>query len=262
MTHTPPPPPVPNCGAVSDSDKPPVITARRDVTSILEDSGVFRAAIPPLAPSHVVRPPKNESPEDAGQVDDSLVASLRTMFIEPRFHIPLAGVALLTLMTGVIVGVWFASVTRPDRRDAAGVTTNVAENGAISFWGRLATSPPDVRGDANARVILIPNRAYPGSPMRASEANEPFTQIIELGGIATRTKSDGTFTLEIPAPQSYLMLAISAGSERDANAAIEASDINTLRQYFHAPEEVIGKSRFYLKTIDINAKTPPFIHVF
>lgn len=259
-----PPPLPPRGGAIPDTDKPPVITSPQGVSSILEDSGVFRVAIPPLPPSHVVRPPQKESPRDAvGPIDQSLVASLRTLFVEPRFHIPIAGVVLLTLVTGVLLGVWFASMTRPDRRAATDTTTSEAgENAPIRFWGRLATSPPDVRGDGNARVILIPIRAYVSSPMRTSEANEPFTQVIELGGTATRANSDGTFTLDIPAPQRYLILAISAGNERDENVALEASEITQLRPYFLAPEEVIGKSRFLLKTIDIDANTPPLLHVF
>lgn len=266
-----------------EDDKPPVLGTETGTPSLLEDSGLFHAAIPPPVPSRVILARDSAAPNDAARITSesrrsSFTATLRTLLLDSRFQIPVAGIALASMGFGILLGVWVASVMRLERGvpTAANSPNGPNEAATFRFWGRLQVLDGNqLKADGDARVLLLPLAKRPRIPLAARslnphergttlESDDTATQLAELGGAAVATKSDGTFEIELPlhSSQRYIVLALSAASERNPNDAIESSTMTELRGYFRAPEEVIGKSRFFYTQRAIDAETPPLLHVF
>ncbi len=123
------------------------------------------------------------------------------------------------------------------------------------------------RGDEGAVVIVLPADKFPGKPLPIAglrpgdpppaEGDATLAALAELGGTAKRAEASGDFAFSVPAAGSYRILVISRKATREPNGPLEQSDISELGEYFEAPADLLGRSRYSLRTKDLRRSVGP-----
>jgi hypothetical protein len=86
--------------------------------------------------------------------------------------------------------------------------------------------------------------------------------IEELGGRYDRADGLGNFVLKLPKSGRYHLLFISRGAERPAGQVVSDAQTQEMRQFFAAPRDVIGTSRYAWTQREVRDPRLALLHTF
>ncbi len=232
-------------------------------TRIAESSGIpAQADAPPVAP-----PSRKPGREAVPPPTDKRQFTVVDVVIVPRnrirwYYLMLVVTAIFFFCLG-----WLANHRQVTQSDTP---TKTVEGGTpVLLSGQLRYGRP--KGlpipDAGAVVIVLPTGATPERPipiegLRPWESNSAAGQtnrqrIAELGGMWTQAAEDGSYSVVLPRPGQYWVLAVSKNLARPKQTleltrrGIAELDYEQLSRYFERPADLIGPQayRWSLETI-------------
>jgi hypothetical protein len=225
------------------------------------------ADMPPFEPaSQRVRGSSAARPDTADEA--LLVITRRGVYAHGAL---LFVVALVFLAAGY----WIGRGTAPLDASAAGDTPGAPNEPGVAFEGNLTyeAAPGEIKPDANAVVILVPekrpsdherlaSRGLRPTDANAAERATAAKLVRELGGACGRARAGGDFHLAAPKTGKYFVLAISMHAKREAGRVIEFDDLRAMGNYFEHAADLIGSSRYYWSTVELTDGPPHLQYEF
>lgn len=189
---------------------------------------------------------------------DRLLISRRIVYFQAVL------ICLLTAL-GLVGGFLIGRAVGPVENSSANLAEPISEIvGTIKYRSVKGEAVPDWQ----AVAIALPadkNAAIPVEglgPQVLQKAGHPGeTAIEDLGGAYARTLPNGNFTLRLPQPGRYHLLLISKTAERAKDRKVADNDLQQLRQYFTAPETLIGQCRYLWVQYELRDRLA-VLHVF
>ena len=133
-------------------------------------------------------------------------------------------------------------------------------------------SPGTSAGDASATFVAlsqdrIPQSSLPIAGLQPGGGDNAETQasvaaIRAIGGVFTRTETDGTLAAVLPREGRYYLLIISRNASRPEDEPIRARDLAEMKQYFADPESLIGASKYVWQPAELRVGAPAVEHDF
>lgn len=192
----------------------------------------------------------------------------------------------LNILVGFILGVAAHSELQKsrDRRPAgAAAAQRYVENDSdadtvtgsniVALRGTLLYTDEEGWGrpDIEAVAVFLPLDHPPAIPFspeglgigpETGKTREGMLAIEEIGGTYVRTNTSGGFDAILSAPGDYLVLYISAASQRSATASLPEKDLTLLKRFFQNPERLIGQSQYCCREITFSRDTRPLKYQF
>ena len=191
---------------------------------------------------------------------DKIIFPRRMLYIEAVLYLCIAAAAF---GLGYLIGRGGSS--KAENQSAGGGAT---VESPVPLEG-LVTSPrssPE-RGETDAVVIVLPADASPAKLIAANglrpsdppvERDQPVARALTaIGGATTRTNDQGRFTLTVPRSGTYRILIIARGGSANSDPSFEQADIKQLDKYFVTPAELLGQSRYLLRSQEVQAGMKP-----
>lgn len=178
----------------------------------------------------------------------------------------LAAVAVAAFGAGFVIGRGEMRY-RAAAEGAQAVMQRVVVRGKLSYRATAL----EIRPDEKAVVIAFPVGQYPPKPLSADglrprdpivDTNRTIDAIRKLGGDYARADAAGDFALDVASQGRYHLLMISAQAPRDPNTPIDEADLESLRRYFHLPDELIGRYHYLWETHTLQIGMNPIERVF
>lgn len=117
-------------------------------------------------------------------------------------------------------------------------------------------------GDKDAVVVIVPVGRTPQKKIPAEtllvdkpspKPDDPALQgILELGGQYARAGAGGTFYVHLM-PGSYQVLLVSRNAQQPAGTNPKPEDVAKLGALFTPPEAIVGRQKYHITTMDLNA---------
>lgn len=265
----------------------------REVVQVVEPAPAPVAiALPdpvPVAPRPALPVPSADAPSASAnnaQTPEAILGTLQQPPRVPAFDLQrtrtgeralretaaLAGAALCGIVLGFILGrVSVQPAVTPGQQEIARdeeapraeppPATPPALSGRITFRMREGHTLPD----AGAMVLAFPENRRGTATLsivgfRPADSNEDFTiarnAFRAAGGDVARVGEDGAFHLELPAPGTYRLLAISHYQSREGPPGLGGEMTALLDAWFDRPGALLGQVRFEEGQIRYNGDRP------
>lgn len=259
-------------------DKPPILEIE-DVTSpaispsmqIWEEPVVERVLTPPALP----RRAKPHSSKVADAPPATLIETGKLLLRDSRFHVPLILIVSITLAVGFLFGYGTHRLFNIAARSTSSNTdAEISESDSqkgITWTGCVqyldATHIP--LSDAGTLVLLLPIDKSPtlkfsdaGLHPRATRNEDITKDIEEFGGFCLTVDTKGFFRVSLESSAKFLLLVVSAQSDRPDGDVIDSATLGKLKKYFTMPEKLIQNSQYICEEIRIDSLATPFFYVF
>jgi hypothetical protein len=209
-----------------------------------------------------------EEPDGAASTprpDDQAVEHFNPRYVAvPRWMLFAHGGLLAVLaMAAFAIGMHFG---RGAREDGVPTTTRIVDVEGTVKWG----PPAKEQGDKDAVLIVWPAGGVPPSKIDvatlaagkpAPKADDPACQkLMEMGGQYLRAGDGGALQLRL-VPGGYRILLLSRNTQLPAGANPKPEDVSDLRAIFTQPEQLLGRQKYHLGTLDAS-ETNKFQHSF
>lgn len=133
-------------------------------------------------------------------------------------------------------------------------------------------SPGTSSGDASATFVALPRDRIPRTSLSIAglqpggedntDTQTSVAAIRAIGGVFTRTETDGTLAAVLPREGRYYLLIISRNVSRSEDQPIHARDLAEMKQYFADPESLIGASKYVWQPAELRVGAPAVEHDF
>ena len=117
--------------------------------------------------------------------------------------------------------------------------------------------------DAGAVLMALPLGVYPETPWspeglrprdrEPAAGDAELLALEEIGACYTRADEQGKYLLTVPRPGSYRLLVISSAALQPEGTKVAEADLNELRRYFTPANDLIGRGKYQLSTIELAA---------
>ena len=146
-----------------------------------------------------------------------------------------------------------------------GPATEEAEAQSVVVQGTLYYNDSSGQrlNDAGAVVIALPRDVYPETPWspkglrprdrEPAAGDRELLALEEIGASYTRADERGEYLMSVPRPGSYRLLFISNTALRPEGNQMAEADLAELRRYFTPANDLVGRSKYHLATIELAA---------
>jgi hypothetical protein len=216
------------------------------------NSSEFRIPDSELEGSVELRVPSPQASRLVPVPSDKILFPRRMLYVEAVLYVMVAATAF---GLGYLAGRGSSAARTENSRD--GEMQGVA--GSVSLLSRAGAK----RGDEGTVVIVLPSGRLPSKPLPIaglqpgdqSPGDATIRALRDFGGAVARVDNTGSFTLSVPAAESYRILILSAHATRDPAVPLEQSDLMELGKYFEAPADLLQRSGYHWLTKDIRGGT-------
>jgi len=220
-------------------------------------------ALPPGSPPGPT-PANTRSPPDLPVPQEMILFKRHTLYVQAILFLV---VGCFGLAAGYLIGRGDASIQHQ-------LALEEAAREPVLIDGRLVYDPGtgSIVGDAGSVIIALPDGKFPDRKLSIRgirpqdppppDHNTTLRKIAELGGVYTRANASGAFSIVVPQPGDYWLLAVSANTLRPKGSDIDEVELDQMDKFFLLARSLINRSKYRWTLEEVNVGIGPVEHNF